>query len=109
MWNWAESPNVLRNTNTLTAHRARMAAAHRAGMPFLLFPAIFNPAIYIPISGVFLRRHFLPMWAVIAVAVIWICLMVASLIIGFRRRQQFLRVHPQSEFERAAGVVPLAS
>jgi len=87
---------VLRNTRTFQAYQARMAAANRVGMVFFIMPAILNPALFVPIFTVVLRRH-LPveaLWMFGAAAGVWLALLIASVFYGLHLRQKYLRDHP---------------
>ncbi len=83
---------VVRNTQTLLAYRARMAGANQASLPFFLVPAALNPAIYGP-----LLRHqwpHAPVWAIAAIFLAWLVVAGAAIAFGWRQRRKYLREHP---------------
>ncbi len=91
----AREPNqyeVMRNTKTLLAYRARMAGANQASLPFYILPACLNPALY----GPMLKHQWphAPVWAIAAIFLAWLVLAGAAVAFGWRQRRRYLREHP---------------
>jgi len=87
-----DTSQILRNTKTLQAYRARMAAARKASQVYFLAPALFNPAVLIPFLSHQGRR--LPAWEVASGVFAYVGLITGLMVLGVYRQRRYLRDHP---------------
>ena len=84
---------ILRNTKTLEAYRARLRAADKAAMPFLVPPAL-SPFVWVLLMRLNSTPDQTGSLVKVAGAVVWFLVILGSIAYGLHRRHKYLRDHP---------------